>query len=411
MRFSEIVGRHKLISQLREMVEHNRLSHALLFLGKEGSGALRLAIAFAQFILCEKNKQTEVAMPSLFGDELPTSTEGISGIEDSCGQCPACVKVEKLVHPDLHFSFPVLKRDARHDRPVSADFISEWREFVFEFPFGNINDWLDFLKNSATAKIENAPNKQANISVFECEEILHKLSLKSYESDFKILIMWLPEFLGKDGNRLLKLIEEPPEGTIFIFVAEDENQILPTIISRTQLVKIPLPEDHEVEEYLNQQIQEPVNTKSIVAVASGNIREALRLTRMNEENWERSIRDWLNLIIRNNVDLQSKWIDEINQIGREKQKQLLLYFIHLIRISLKTGFLAAEDLPSMVESEREFAAILRNKCEPEVIEEMVKELNDAIYFIERNANSKILFHALTIKLRYLINEKYLILIQ
>ncbi len=267
------------------------------------------------------------------------------------------------------------------------------------------------MKNSATAKIENAPNKQANISVFECEEILHKLSLKSYESDFKILIMWLPEFLGKDGNRLLKLIEEPPEGTIFIFVAEDENQILPTIISRTQLVKIPLPEDHEVEEYLNQQIQEPVNTKSIVAVASGNIREALRLTRMNEENWERSIRDWLNLIIRNNVDLQSKWIDEINQIGREKQKQLLLYFIHLIRISLKTGFLAAEDLPSMVESEREFAAILRNKCEPEVIEEMVKELNDAIYFIERNANSKILFHALTIKLRYLINEKYLILIQ
>lgn len=408
MQFNAIIGREKTKSHLRDLVEQNRLSHALLFLGREGSGALPMAIAFAQYVLCERGK-SEQAAPSLFGDIESVAPNAIRN--DSCGVCPSCTKVENLVHPDLHFSYPVVKRDSKHDRTLSTDYISEWRSFVNESPYGNVNDWIDFLKNSSTAKIENSANKQGNISVHECDDILHKLSLRPYEGDYKILIMWMPEYLGKEGNRLLKLIEEPPAGTLFIFVAEDENEILSTILSRTQLVKIPLPENDEVEKYLVGKTGDMVKASVVAGIANGNIREAQRIFQNSEENWERMVRDWLNLALKNKVDLQSKWIDEVNQLGREKQKQLLQYFIHLIEISIKLKFLHAHDVKVLVESEKEFAGTLEKMCEVEVLEEMVNEINKAIYHIERNANSKLLFHALTIRLYHLIREKYLLLVQ
>lgn len=247
MQFSEVIGHEAEKTHLRDLVQNNRLSHSLLFLGKEGSGALPMAIAFAQYILCERvqNKNNEPEAPSLFGtvqeDEAPALLRS-----DSCGVCNTCKKVEKLLHPDLHFSYPALKRSSKHTRVLSTDFIAEWRLFIEQSPYGNITDWLNFLADSPTAEIESAANKQGNITVHECEDILNKLSLKPFENDFKIMIMWMPEYLGKEGNRLLKLIEEPPAGTIFIFVAEDETTILPTILSRTQLVKISLPTDEEI---------------------------------------------------------------------------------------------------------------------------------------------------------------------
>lgn len=412
MQFKEIVGRKKLISQLREMVELNRLPHSVLLLGKEGSGTLGIAIAFAQYILCEKNKNSVPSLPSLFG-EVPEPESSVSSHEDSCGQCSSCIKANRLIHPDLHFSYPVFKRDARHDRVLSTDYINEWREFVSNSPYGNVSDWLNFLRESPTAKVENPLNKQGNISTQECEEIIHQMSLKPYESDFKILIMWMPEFLGKDGNRLLKLIEEPPAGTVFIFVAEDDSQILPTILSRTLLVKIPLPEDSEVADFLSRQEQFDSGSyaHSMASVAEGNLREALRLASSKDESWERTIRDWLNLVVKNNVDLQSKWIEQINLLGREKQKQLLSYFIYLIRLSVQASVIPAEDLLVANESEKDFALILKKMCRVEVLGGITDELNKAIYYIERNANSKILFHALTIRMRYLIKEKCLLLVK
>lgn len=408
MQFNEVIGREKTKSHLRDLVEQNRLSHALLFLGREGSGALPMAIAFAQYVLCERGK-SEQAAPSLFGDAEPSVQNIIRN--DSCGVCPSCTKVKNLVHPDLHFSYPVVKRDSKHDRALSTDYIGEWRAFVKEFPYGNVNDWIDFLKNSPTAKIESSANKQGNITVHECDDILHKLSLRPYEGDYKILILWMPEYLGKEGNRLLKLIEEPPAGTLFIFVAEDENEILSTILSRTQLVKIPLPENEEVEKYLAGKSGDAEKASTVAGIANGNLREALRIFQNGEENWERMVRDWLNLALKNKVDLQSKWIDEVNLLGREKQKQLLQYFIHLIEISIKLKFLHPDDVKVLVDSEKEFAGTLEKMCEVEVLEEMVNEINKAIYHIERNANSKLLFHALTIRLYHLIREKYLILVQ
>lgn len=412
MQFNEIVGRHTEQAQLRDLVQQNRLSHSFLFLGKEGSGALRMAVAFAQYILCERvdPKEKISAGPSLFGEAEAEEVNRQVIRADSCGACAACVKAEKNIHPDLHFSYPVLKRDSRHDRVLSTDYITDWRQFLEEHPFGNITDWLDHLKQSPAARIENAANKQGNISVHECEDILHKLSLRPFESDYKILIMWMPEFLGKEGNRLLKLIEEPPAGTIFIFVAEDEDEILPTILSRTQFIKIPLPSDEEVEKYLIEKNADPKQAAQAASVAAGNMREALTIFNRHDEDWLKIVRDWLNLIYQNKIDLQSKWIDEVNQAGREKQKQLLQYFIHLIEISVRTKYIEAEDLKVLADSEKEFALKLSALCETEILEKMVEELNKSIYYIERNANSKLLFHALTIRFFHLIKEKQLILI-
>ena len=212
MQFAQVIGQDHLRDNLTDMVRRNRLSHALLFLGHEGAGALPMALAFAQYVVCE-NKGA-----------------------DACGVCSACVKAGSLVHPDIHFSYPVIPKKSG-DKPASSDYGAEWREFISQFPYGNAYDWLQFI---------GAENKQGNITAQECNEIIHKLSLKSFESGYKILLLWMPEYLGNEGNKLLKLIEEPPADTLFLLVAENESLILPTILSRTQLVKIPLPDTADI---------------------------------------------------------------------------------------------------------------------------------------------------------------------
>ena len=228
VQFEKIIGQKGTKEQLIQMVQHNRLSHALLFLGKEGSGALSLALAFAQYIACEQvNGKIKKTNPeaSLFGEATPEIAEPLD-MHDSCGVCSACTKANQLVHPDIHFSYPVIPRKSG-DKPVSTDYINEWREFVSINPYGNVYDWLQFI---------GAENKQGNITSEECNDITRKISLKSFESEYKVLIIWMPEYLTKNGNKLLKLIEEPPPNTLFLLVAENEDLILPTILSRTQVV-------------------------------------------------------------------------------------------------------------------------------------------------------------------------------
>src|ERR1700685_893987 len=215
MSFAQVIGQGRVRDNLVEMIRLNRLSHALLFLGHEGSGALPLALAFAQYVVCERAK---------------------GNTPDSCGECAACMKAKRLIHPDIHFSYPVIPKKAG-DKPVSSDYGAEWREFMEQYPYGNAYDWLQFI---------GAENKQGNITAQECNDIIHKLSLKSFESGYKILVMWMPEYLGNEGNNLLKLIEEPPADTLFLLVAENESMILQTILSRTQLVKIPLPDTEDI---------------------------------------------------------------------------------------------------------------------------------------------------------------------
>jgi DNA polymerase III subunit delta' len=413
MQFHSITGQTATKQQLVQMIQHNRLSHALLFLGKEGSGALQLAMAFAQYIVCEKviGKQlavgsTQLAQgPSLFG-EVETSAETQPQItnnkqqtyNDSCGECAACKKANELVHPDIHFSYPVITKKPG-EKPISADFIKEWREFVVQSPYGNVYDWLQFI---------GAENKQGNITATECNDINRTMSLKSFESEYKILIMWLPEFLGKEGNKLLKLIEEPPPNTLFVFVAENEDLILPTILSRTQLVKIPLLTNLEVEAAL--QLKEgvkPEKAQQIAAVADGNYREALQLLQHAEDDWQLMLRDWLNAVLKTGPVAQVKWIEDTAKLGREKQKQFLKYFIHLLEQAVRLRAIGA---PQIQSDETDFALRLNKICSIGQQEAIINELDKASYYIERNANAKMLFHALSIRLYHIISNKSVILV-
>src|SRR4051812_38904572 len=254
MLFKDVIGQSDVKQHLAEMVQQNRLSHALLFLAKPGSGGLPLALAFAQFLVCERvngKSASNQQGTSLFDlDEPATPINPISPFTDACGECSACNKARQMVHPDIHFSYPVIPKKSG-DKPKSTDFISEWREFLLQNPYGNVYDWLQFI---------GADNKQGNITAEECNDIIRQLSLKSFESEYKILLMWMPEYLGKEGNKLLKLIEEPPANTLFILVAESEGQILQTILSRTQLVKVPQLENADVEAALQARSNTPPET-------------------------------------------------------------------------------------------------------------------------------------------------------
>ena len=409
MQFNEIIAQKELKHKLAQMVQKNRLSHALLFLGHEGSGALPMAIAFAQYILCEKvNPRKKQEAVSLFGD-APVENIPIL-MEDSCGVCSSCIKVNQLIHPDLHFSYPAIKKDSNHTKVLSTDYIAEWREYIDQHPYGNVTGWLDFLKENPKAKIDSPANKQGNITVNECDDISRKLSLKSFEGVHKILIMWMPEFLAAAGNKLLKLIEEPPPNTIFILVASDESAILPTILSRTQLIKVPLFSNAEIEKALIEKEIVPEKAVQIAAIAEGNYLEALKMLQNTEEDWEEGIRSWLNVIWQRNTNAQLKWIEDISKLGREKQKQLLKYFIHLLQQALKVRYLQEENLEAISLEQRDFAQRLNNMCSTEAQEAIVHELEKAMYYIERNAHGKMLFHALTIRLYHIIKENSLILV-
>lgn len=394
MQFSNVIGQQDVKMHLVEMVGQNRLSHALLFLGKEGVGALPLALAFSQYIMCEKVLRASDHGPSLFGETTPPRP-----VVDSCGECSACKKASDFVHPDLHFSFPVIPKKPG-DKPVSTDFISEWREFVSQYPYGNVYDWLQFI---------GAENRQGNITAQECNEIIHKLSLKSFESEFKILILWMPEYLEKEGNKLLKLIEEPPANTIFLLVAENESMILPTIVSRTQLVRIPPLALSSIEQELMLKAKMArEQARQIASVSGGNYREAQQIMQQAGEDWQGLLREWLNAIMKSGPIAQVKWIEEISRNGREKQKQFLRYFNHLLGQAIKLRVLDENDLP-MPENEKDFALRLNKMTDIEQQRAIIEELDKAAYYVERNANAKMLFHALTIKLYHIIADKSVIL--
>lgn len=398
MQFSQVIGQKDLKLHLTQMIQQNRLSHALLLLGKEGTGALALALALAQYTVCEKvnGKSTAIpAGPSLFDEPEPqaASTEPLA---DSCGKCPACIKASQLIHPDIHFCYPVITKK-NTDKPISTDFINEWRQFILKNPYANSYDWLQFI---------DAENKQGNITSEETRDIIRKMSLKSYEAEYKILIIWMPEFLGKEGNKLLKLIEEPPPNTLFILAAENDALILPTILSRTQLIKVPLLQNIDIEAAL--ELREGISVEkaaSIAAFSEGNYHEALQQLLHTEDDWEVLLRDWLNCIIKTGPQAQLKWLEEISKLGREKQKQFIKYFTHLLQQSLRlkvTGSAVAN---------HDFAERLNKLCNIAQQQAIITELDQAAYYIERNANAKMLFHALTIKLYHIISNKSVILMQ
>jgi DNA polymerase-3 subunit delta' len=422
MSFAQVIGQDRVRDNLVELVRFNRLSHALLFLGHEGSGALPLALAFAQYIVCERAGAAGGPAAAEAGGVAAGAVATVAWLSDACGICPSCVKASQLIHPDIHFSYPVIPKKPG-DKPVSSDYSSEWREFIKQYPYGNAYDWLQFI---------GAENKQGNITAQECNDIIHKLSLKSFESGYKILILWMPEYLGHEGNKLLKLIEEPPADTLFLLVAENESLILPTILSRTQLVKIPLPETADIARALEagraEVGQAPKSegrqrsdgegrqgsggfaglpaeqARQIAVLCEGNYHEALQLMRHADDDWQGVLRDWLNAILKSGPVAQVKWIEEISKSGRERQKQFLRYFNHLLEQAVRLRYIDPAQIP-IPDGEKDIALRLNKIADIGQQKAIIQELDNAAYYIERNAHAKMLFHALTIKLYHILAEK------
>ncbi len=356
MQFRDVIGQHDIKRQLIQTVQENRISHARLFLGPEGAGCLPLALAYAQYISCESRTLT-----------------------DSCGECPSCRKYSRLIHPDLHFSYPFF---ARHKDDTALSFIEEWRDAFLTNPYLGLDEWRNQL---------DAENKQANINIAECHQIIKKLSLKPFESEYKVLIMWLPEYLDKAGNTLLKVIEEPPQKTLFLLVAQSQDQILNTILSRTQLIKVPRLKDQDVKEFLINKfhIQEEQAAR-ITYLSEGNVQTAINLSKEESNNNFGLFTDWLRMCFTNRGIQVIEFAETASRMGRENQKNFLRYGTKLLRevMMLLSG---AADLVHLPQNERAFAENFMRSADLAKTEALVSELEKAHYHIERNANPKILF--------------------
>lgn len=376
MQFKDVIGHNEVKKHLIDSVRKNRISHAQLFLGDEGSGNLPMAIAYAQYISCE-NK---------------------SG-EDSCGVCPSCVKFQKLAHPDLHFVFPVATNKIITKNPISSKFINEWRELVLDKEgYITLADLQDKLETE---------NKQLLIPKDESVEILKTLSLKTYESEYKTMIIWFPEkFNNTSANKLLKIIEEPPAKTLFILVAHDAEQIITTILSRTQLVKIGKINENE----LQKELLEKFGVNSDIALnaahlSDGNYIKAKKILQHNEieESFHEMFVSWMRAAFKADVPELIKWTDEVarSSFGREKQKQFLKYCLHVFRESLISNY-GDNDLNRIADSEEQFLKKFAPYIHGANCINVIELFNDAIYHIERNANPKVLFLDVSLKLTKLL---------
>lgn len=373
MQFKEIIGQENIKEHLIQTVLENRVSHAQLFLSPEGSGALPLAIAYAQYINCQNKSKT-----------------------DSCGECSSCRKYERYIHPDLHFSYPFF---ASKDIKTSVDVLEEWRSLLLNDPYFDLEIWRSKL---------NAENKQANINIAECHDIIKKLSYKAFEAETKVLIMWLPEYLDREGNALLKIIEEPPANTLFILVAQNQEQILTTILSRTQIVKIPKLTDSDIENYLIDKSQLSENQATEYSfLADGNLIEAKVLLQDTPNNNASYFTEWLRMGYGNKVPAMIDFTEVVAKWGRENQKNFLKYGINFLReCSLLLS--GADDLVKLPTDTLSIAVKLTtNVLNLAMVEALISELEQAHYHIERNANPKILFLDVSLQLVKIIKFKSL----
>lgn len=377
MLFKDIIGHNEVKKRLISTVSDGRISHAQLFLGEEGSGNLPLAIAYAQFISCENKNES-----------------------DSCGKCSSCVKFQKLVHPDLHWVFPVATNKSIKKDPVSSKFLSEWRELVLDNKgyFG----LADLQEKLATE------NKQLIIPKDESVEIIKTLSLKTYESEYKTIIIWYPEkFNSSSANKLLKILEEPPSKTLFIIVAHDSEQIIPTILSRTQLVKIDKINTHELSSFIAEKYSiNETQAHSVAQFADGNFIKAKLLVEESttEDFFYDLFTKWMRMGFVADVPGLILFSDEITKLGREKQKQFLSYSLHIFRESLIQNY-ADETLSRVTSNESKFLIKFAPFIHGANCIDIINLFNDAIYHIERNASAKILFLDVSLKLTKLLRVK------
>ncbi|MBL7906349.1 MAG: DNA polymerase III subunit delta [Bacteroidales bacterium] len=369
MKFKDITGQEAIKERLRRSVKENRVSHAQLFFGPEGSGKLAMALAYAQYINC--TSRTE---------------------DDSCGECSSCIKYNKIIHPDLHFILPIAKTKESGDKPQSKLFINQWRSIVQQRKavFG-LMDWYQHI---------NLENKQGIINTEDCNEIIRTLSYKSYESEYKVMVIWMVERLfHAAAPKLLKILEEPPDKTLFILISEQPDEILATIRSRTQMVKFNRRSDKEIVEGLIAHTHcTAEEAAKIRYLADGNLNAAVKIFETGEtdqDNFE-MFRAWMRLCFRNNIRDIVKMSADFTALGREKQKNLMAYALKIIHYS--TQYQAGNINQIKTEGEelkfvKDFSPFIHQKNSVQ----LYKEFNDALYHIERNGNAPIIFMDLSLQ--------------
>lgn len=363
MLFSNIYGHENIKDRLRNTVYDQRISHAQLFLGPEGSGSLALALAYAQYINCLHRTA-----------------------DDSCGICPSCVKYQKLAHPDLHFIFPVATNKEVEKKPRSNDFIASWRELLTENNLMvSLSEWVEKI---------GVENKQVIINADDCSEINRTLSYKSYESEYKVMVIWMAEkIFYSAAPKILKILEEPPGKTLFLLIAENQDLILPTILSRTQLVKVNKYEDKHIREMLVDQFKmEGEEAARISRLAEGNYILAKKLVYETEDenyNFEK-FREWMRLCYKPGYAEIIALVGEFAKLGRERQKSFLHYCLRMTRICFQTN-LGNHSLVKLEGDAETFSKNFSRFIHQNNVAGFADEFQKAIVHIERNANPSILF--------------------
>ena len=375
MQFSQIIGQTEVKERLIRSVKENRVSHAQLFLGPSGCGSLALALAYAQYIHCENRSK-----------------------DDSCGECSSCTKHSKVIHPDLHFSYPFIPSKEKKI-VTSSDELHKWREVLIANPYLTLDDWFDYL---------GVENQQPIIPEVESGEILRKLNLTAYEAEYKITIIWMAEKLhNAASNKLLKILEEPPEKTVFILLVENEDQLLRTIVSRTQLIKINRIDD---ESLMNVLIKKDGltsdNARNITFIAEGNYNTAQQLIHKNEDAEFNlfTFQTWMRSALKFDINAINKLVNDFAELGRERQKNFLSYCMHLMRESLVINY-ADDAIMKVTDKEADFLKKFSPFIHAGNCLQFADAFNQAAGHIERNAHPKILFLDLSFKMNELLNVK------
>jgi len=383
MFFKDIIGQKEIKQRLIQSVKDGYIPHARMISGPEGVGKMALALAYARYLSCTQR-----------------------GEEDACGVCPSCIKYNKLAHPDLHFVYPIVKNDKKK-KEICDDYLKEWREFVLQSPYFNLNRWLDFI---------GADNSQGMIYAKESDEIIRKLNLKAYESEYKIMIVWLPEKMHEAcANKLLKMIEEPPSNTVFLLVSENPDRVIGTIQSRTQSLPVPPIDNKSMRIALldlyarhcegEARSNDDRDIENIIHLANGNYLKALEQMESNEENHQHF--ELFMSIMRNcwKKDVKNMRLEAENfaGLGREKQKSFLSYAGMMIRES----FFFLLHLPEINYLNKEEARFTKNFSvfikENNVID-LIDEFALAERHIESNVNPRTVFFDLSMKIAVLIKK-------
>jgi len=378
MLFRDIIGHDDTKQMLVRAVQQNHLAHALLFDGPTGSANLALALVLATYVNCEDRERSD-------GSEA----------DDACGQCASCIKISKLVHPDLHLVFPVANMGT--NAKTSEAFLADWRKMIIESPYRTLPEWLEFA---------GMDKKQGNISAEEARNILQKLSLKAYEGQYKIMLIWLPELMNTaSANALLKVLEEPPERTLFLLVTNQPDKLLITILSRTQRVVVRAFTDEEVALYLRQALNlDEIRARQAAFLANGNMAAALQLLNGDSDNspdrhtW---FAEWMRACYRQDLSALVKQADQFDGFNKEKQKGLMEYSLRLCR-DLFLWQQGAESLLRLPDDELSFVKNFGKVLKPAHVERIISDVNEAAYHIERNARAKMVLLDLSLTFSRLI---------